>query len=1012
MTDDVQIGIGIKAGDRSGLDLIKGTAASLEDARKAIKEAQAAGGLYKIVADSAVAGVNNLTNRAAALANQLYEAESALAKFKDTDPGFTQKTAEVEALRKALKGVSDDANNVWNRVNRPTPAAGGGGVSAGGGAGSDLIGRGDSSLSAFAGLIGNFVGGEQVARLATIGADLLNVTDQFGRLGDALTGAPGLIGKVASSGAALGAPLGATAAGLGAILAVAAPLVIAIGGIVAILAEVQRGANEAAAAAEKYAKALDRQIKIDREIADFLESGDVEGAKKRYEELLKNQTDANAQLTYLYNEKARIDKEYTELGATLNANARSALGSEGQKIQEEIDRVYNDSFVPLTEAVDEFGAVLDQIAAAADQKAILDAQVEALQQRAQIETQLASIIRAGNDGAITDRRQAIEDELRALQATIPELTALADESETAADALDSAKTRQRQLTNELFLYSDTALGAAAAQAEVNRQNAALLAGYEAQIQTLIQVGGLIKSANTDSLDQRLEAIQIERDAINSQLPAIRELAATSADAADKVKQYEERLTALNDEFGQLSAARPEVRVAEITKALNEIEKAELDTNRRIEDIRRAGLAKIVDIEQSATEARAAASARRAESLIKAANAENKAVSDTNTAYMTSERKAWDKFYSDQLKAELKGQKERLRIIEDTNNALLEAEKANDVIAFIQANRQGQQALDRQQEQAEESRNEAIAAFNAERKERELQHQERLEQIRAQASEARAAADAQYKADLQAAEDNRKRQLESAKAAQEELIAAEEAGLVARVAAIQNTYNLEQGLIDEVFNRRRSRYDEDDKLVNERLDLALARHAEDLRLKAEQEIRENQRAVKSKSDTETRAAALVASTLQSNFLSAVSAIQSGLSGFISNLRGQLQSQVAAASTASRATSYNGQVYLNGNAVNVGTSGMRAVAFANEGIVTAANGPTLALLGEKLNPGQIEAVVKFNPSEGLPSKLGGSTSINVGSVSVSGGMGRNEVISMLQDGFIELLDGINRARNGES
>lgn len=997
MADEkVQVGIEFKAGDRSGLDLIQNTAAGLDRTRKAIADAQKQGGLKSVVAAGELAAVKQLENDAALAANNLNRLMMELEGLAQTDPQFDIKAKEAAEFAAQLNKITEAAAKIPDRINT------GGGFVGGSIKGKESAGQTLGGIGGLAGIVS-----PEASQAAGAVNQLLQIGDGVKKLSADLISAPGIIGSVATSAATLAAPLGATAAGLAAVLAVLLPVALAIGGLALVVTRLNDKAKEGEEAAKKYVEALERQVKVDREIADFLESGDVEGAKRRYQDLLKAQEDANAELTYLYQQKADIDLKYADAQKNVNLDQLSYLGSEGGKVQDRIKEIYNNSFIPATEAVTEFAGSMDLIIQAAADKDAVQSQIDALQQRIDIETQLAGLIRSGNDGAFADRRQAIQDELTAIQNNLPGLKDLAVTSTDAADTVKELETRQRDLNREMELYSPQAERAAKAQADLNKATADTLAAYVQQIQTAQQVAGLLKSANSDQLNDRLDSLQIERDAILSQLNNIRSLGDTSEEAAAKAKEYENRLNAINEEFSALNEAAPDVRAAEVAKGLKEIEKAETESNRRIEDIRRGGLAKLVEIEARARAAQDDALDRRSDALAKATGDENAAIAKVDSDYMAAELKRWAKFRDDVAQSEEKNKKDRLKIIDDTGDRLLAAEKANDVIAFIAAAEAGKKQLDQFDVNAKAAADDRQKAFEDEMKASAEEREARLADIRAQGQAARDEAEKQYRADLAAAEAARQEAIAQQEKAQSELIAAEEAGLLKRLAAIQDTYNLEDGLIQDIFNRRREQYAAEDKIINERLDLELQRHAADLKTKADSEQKENARAVKLKADTETKAAADVANAISQNFIAAVTAIQGGLTGLINNIR----SQLSTASALGSASGFGGSS-AGSSSKPSGSGGLKDIilgkAFANEGVVSK---PTIALIGENLKPGQREAVIKFNPSEGLPNDIMGARSpVQIGTLNLGSNISRVEIENMILELGGEIADGIHMARFG--
>lgn len=996
---EIEIGIGLKAGDRSGLDLIKDTANGLDKTREAIAKAQKQGGLAKVVAVSEVANVNALTDRAKLLSQELSDISESMRTLNAADPGFTEKAAQAKILYDQLVELNQEAAKVPTRIQEGAR-----------GGTSQVAERVGSVAAPISGVLGSVPGAEGLSTAIRLSGELFNVSKGLEGLSQTLIQAPGILGAVSTSAASAAAAYGSTAAALAPIVVIAAPVVAGLAAVVAILSKIQAAATAAEQAQQKYLDGLEIQIKTDRELADFLAKGDIEGAKQRYKQLQQEQEDANAQLTYLYEEKARIDKEYAELGNSLNAERRSAIAAEGKLVQDEIDKVYKDSFTPVTQALGEFATSLDAIEAAANRKDEIEAQVRALTNRYNLESQIKDLIEAGNTDALEQRRQAIEAELSALQMTIPALTEMADESEVAAQALEQAKDKQEDLNNELGLYSDNAVAAANAQAELNKQTAATLAGFDQTIQLTNQIGGLIKAASTKALDDRLASIELERDAITGLLDELKVMAETSEEAKAKLEQYQNRIETLNGEFDSLSESRPEVRLAEVRKANAEIEKAELETDRRIADIRTAGLAKLAQIETQLSQDRAAAAAKRDTTLGDAETNKQEALAKLAKDYMADEQEAWAKYYKQVEKSDADNKAARLKSIKDTQAALNEAEKSNDVIAFNAAAARGMAALDEIDKQAETRKADDLARFEDERKAAQAANEQRIQDINEQSEKARAAAFKQYDEDLKAAESKRVAALEQENQRQQELIAAEEAGLVTRLAGIQNAYNLEKGFLDDVIARRKSRYDEEDKIVNERLDLALTRFAEDQRIKANAEIAEAQRAIKTKADAEMGTISIVTNMLQSNFGSAIGAIQGGLTGLISTIQAQL------AAAANKNYSSSGTFGSSGGGNSGSGSGSKGniygyfgTAYANEGIV---NKPTVALLGENLRQGEVEAVVKFNPSEGLPpGRLGGGDTYNF-NINVADGVSIATFREATNELATKVVGGLERSKRSTS
>lgn len=109
-----------------------------------------------------------------------------------------------------------------------------------------------------------------------------------------------------------------------------------------------------------------------------------------------------------------------------------------------------------------------------------------------------------------------------------------------------------------------------------------------------------------------------------------------------------------------------------------------------------------------------------------------AANDRN--YMAESLKATEAYYQQERKLEDTHNRERLRIIRDMNNDLLSAEEDNDVIAFIRAQRAGEERLSQLDEEAQAEAKQRSQDFQAEQKERRIEYQQRIIDLKAAAAE--------------------------------------------------------------------------------------------------------------------------------------------------------------------------------------------------------------------------------------------------------------------------------------
>jgi hypothetical protein len=1005
----IEIPVDIKAGNKSGLDLIQATADQLGRARKAIADTQAQGGIKKIIADRESEDLNKATESAARLAARLLEIRDIITNTVSTsDNGFQPLIDEAAQLEEQLKQVAVAASTIPDALPKAEKQQFGG----------ERLARPIQSIAGLtqaAGAVGlvDQKGAAQLGQGVQFGGDIARVIENLPKFGNgirefagALADAPGLIGTVSGGlTSALIPSLGATGAAVASVAIVAAPLILILAGIAVALHGIQQSSEDGKKAAQDYNSELERQVKIQRQIADFKASGDLEGFHKAQQDFLKQQQDANTELTGLYQKRSDLDTQYAALGSDLNANARQSIIAGAAETDAKIKDIYENQFTPATKALEDMGAAADDVTKAASERKGTQILIDGINQRIDLENQYADTIRTGNTGALAERKKAIEDELTAIQDHIGALAALAPSSEDAAAALQKQTDKANGLKNELSYLNDIT---GETTKNINNLAAAQKAQTDAlvaQVQTQQDIANLIKGASTDALKQRSAALTAEFDAINKVLPELQALAPTSKDAAAQLDTYQKRLIAINNQMTELSAALPDVRAAEVAKGLNEIADAEKNTDRKIEDIRAASLESLANIETAHTDAILKAGDKRLAALKKSQADEESATSKVNKEYMDSELKANQKFHDDEIKAGKAASKERLKILDDTYQNELDATAANDVIAFIRAQREGEKKLKDEKETVDQAAQDRKAAYLEERQQARENREKALADIKAQGEASRAAAEDEFKTAQHQADQAQQDAIDRQKKGDEERIAAEETSLLQRISAIQDNYHLEESLIDDIFAKRKTKYTEDDKIINERLDLALKRHAEDLDTKAKAETDSHGRIVTTKSNAEQKAAGDTANYTARAYGQAAVTIGAGLTGLVTSLA----VAIAAAKTAA-AGSLSGAFGGTGSGGGSSSGGAGAgTAFANEGIVRK---PTLALIGEKLKPGQYEAVMKFDSSQGLPRGGDGGTVINIGDIDLSGSeLTAPQVKEAIYDAIYGALDGTKAARLGK-
>lgn len=418
-----------------------------------------------------------------------------------------------------------------------------------------------------------------VIRLAGAFTDLTGKTALATRATAALTP---LVGTATASFIAMAAPIAAVAAAIGALLL--------------ILKSISDAADEAAKAEKKRIEAYKLQVEVDREIAHFMEDGDLEGAKKRYKELLEQQEDANARLTDLYVQKAAIDKEYADLGIQFNLNARSAIAARGKAVQDEIDKIYNEDFTPATQAAEQLAGSMDEITEAA--KRSTEANQELLEERAKSVQKLYDL---------EQERLKAEEEFGRESGEIDDDRRLRDDREEEDFNLKQAK--QLKDHKDKLLQIDTEGNEAIEKkrasndARIDKADKDIQKMYDSLSDVTEDAQKKIGKVNKKYMEDEIEAVEdhieelkeIDEEGNKERLKILSQLALDLRDAevANDViafvaakKRAEEQLKTLEDETNAEKEARE--------KAFQEAR----------DDAEKERLARIAEIEQEAADRRA------------------------------------------------------------------------------------------------------------------------------------------------------------------------------------------------------------------------------------------------------------------------------------------------------------------------------------------------------------------------------------------------------------------------
>lgn len=470
-------------------------------------------------------------------------------------------------------------------------------------------------------------------------------------------------------------------------------------------------------------------------------------------------------------------------------------------------------------------------------------------------------------------------------------------------------------------------------------------GFEAEQKRIGDAGarillalGQISSADdalatrADELRGSLNTAQAEAARLTAEIEkgsfAANDAAAAEAELAKKREEATPRLEQLAEQANNLREQEAE-RALEITedrRIRDEREQEQWDRNRereldnhleRMAAIDEQGLERLAQIRQQGND------------KIAAVEKEILKLNDQKTAidkkFMESEREAFEKFRKEEEKETKAANKARLRRLQDLNNELLDAEEANDVVAFIQAKRKGELDLQRMAEDADEQTKERQEQFDEERRLSEQKHQEELARIDAEIA-ARFEARKQIELDTQAA------------------LEAERARIKTTKEETQAAFDEQRKLAEEDRAYRLKLQAEDDARADAKRKAALDKALADI-------------------DAKTRKEAEGIGIVGNAMIQLVNAVRSGALSAISAILAFGNAPVS-----------GGLNPLKSN--SGGLKNFTPTAFASGGI---AKRPTVGMLAER--PGFFEAAIPFRPSEGIGAALerlglgGGSTAPNV-------------------------------------
>ncbi len=383
------------------------------------------------------------------------------------------------------------------------------------------------------------------------------------------------------------------------------------------------------------------------------------------------------------------------------------------------------------------------------------------------------------------------------------------------------------------------------------------------------------------------------------------------------------------------------------------------------------------------------------------NAESRIGIEKN--YMTETQDNLKQHLKDLAKSEEAYQKERRRRLEDLQDELLQAEQSNDVIAFLNAQKQGEKDLKRMAEDNADQNKEANDSYAEQSQQRREQFQKELKDLAEQGNERRVELITQYN------EQKRER-----KQAFDEQLIQERQNYDEQKRERSNALKdqLAQMVIDYQKQGRDLQAERD--FQDKRRKEDAARSLADM----QKQYDKQQNALSKREDDLIKVIEskgyLQVQTVQYYQLQAVDAFRVGGQNAVNAIR---QAFNGASYGTSTRNSYSSR--LGGYGSNNTSTKYTPTAFAEGGIATS---PTLALIGEKLASGMAEAVIPFKMSEGIGSALARYGASNAMTVVVSpsysavvGDIASGQQVSDAFRKYDEMLRGdivnaIAKARNG--
>lgn len=707
--------------------------------------------------------------------------------------------------------------------------------------------------------------------------------------------------------------------------------------------------------------ALEGQAYAD--LKQAIDNADVSGFAKDYKDALQQQANIQTQITFLENQKIEASDEVITA------------------LDRQIEALRLEQLDPTTDKIDALESAMQRLGVSAADLTVeitdgAQGFVNYLEAQRQNYIDITNLIETGSSEQVQQRRRQIDLEIEAIQRILPSLENAAETSDVAADALTEYNNRLDELQGEQGRLNDDlveTIRAREMESEILRDQLDL---FQQRIDSEVEIADLIRNASSEQIAERIQGLEDEKNAIANILPELRKLATDSDEAAAQLSQYQTRLRDINDEIFMLQGTVTEgVTAREQQEKLAEIEQLQQEHLANIVDIRADGQAKELDLIAKFQEKELDLETKHDNDVANIQKRMNDEISKTEKEYMRDRIQAWEQFRKDEKRRLEDANDERLSILDDLHASLVQAEEDNNVVAFIRAERDAQRRLDEQAAQVDKETRRRQEDFLAQRELEQQQLEMKLDDIRERARQERAAADKQF---------------------QEKL------------GELDTQYAVELGKIREQTNARiKAEQDAIDKLlsqsgiqINQFTQQVTAGLVDSIEETTQAQIQAQDDVAQKKIDLEANAISTTADNINFAFTGILTNIQNMTLGFVNSLQQATSQSSRSTTSTARSSASTSRLFRT------------ATAFADEGIVSS---PTLAFIGEDLEPNEIEAVIRLKPSDGLPSGFkqglmngGGGDTYNF-DFNVSGGVSEEFVRAQVAQGFKQFVNAVRRARS---